>query len=96
MTTIPLILAFLLCQPGAEPSPEAQAGMLLGARSAKVQSKLPILNQVVLVPDEATYLDEISQWSPSARWPVLFDREPMASQFIRRFNPEKIWKRKSF
>jgi len=94
MISIPLILAFLLCQPSAEPSPEARAGMLLGARSAKVQSKLAILNQVVLVPDEATYLDEISQWSPSARWPVLFDREPMASQFIRRFNPEKIWKRK--
>lgn len=94
MTSIPLILAFLLCQPSTEPSPEARAGMLLGARSAKVQSKLPILNQVVLVPDEATYLDEISLWSPSARWPVLFDREPMASQFIRRFNPEKIWKRK--
>lgn len=94
MISIPLILAFLLCQPSVEPSPEVRAGMLLGARSAKVQSKLPILNQVVLVPDEATYLDEISLWSPSARWPVLFDQEPMASQFIRRFNPKKIWKRK--
>ena len=61
MTTIPLILAFFLCQTGVEPSQEAQAGMLLGARSAKVQSKLPLLNQVVLVPDEATYLDEISR-----------------------------------
>jgi hypothetical protein len=93
MTTISLIIAIVLCQPNAEVSHDARAGMVLGARAAKVQSKLPVLNQVVLVPDEATYLDEISRWSPTARWPVLFDREPFASQFIRRFNPEKVWKR---
>ena len=83
----------MIAQSGSEPSPEARAAMLLGARTAKIQSNLPILNQVVLVPDEATYLDEISRWSPAARWPVLFDREPFASQFIRRFNPEKVWRR---
>lgn len=95
MTTLLLILTCVIAQDGTEPSGEARAAMLLGARTAKVQSKLPMLNQVVLVPDEATYLDEIARWSPTARWPVLFDREPLASQFIRRFNPEKVWQRVS-
>ncbi|MEE2912502.1 MAG: hypothetical protein VX436_01715 [Planctomycetota bacterium] len=95
MTVLPLIFTIILCQANSEINTEARAAMLLGARAAKVQSKLPVLNQVVLVPDEATYLDEISRWSPNARWPVLFDREPFASQFIRRFNPEKVLKRRS-
>jgi len=93
MTTLTLILAIFIAQGSPEPIQEARAAMRLGARAAHVQRNLPVLNQVVLVPDEATYLDEISRWSPRARWPVLFDREPLASQFIRRFNPEKIWRR---
>jgi hypothetical protein len=95
MTTLTLILAIFIAQGSPEPIQEALAAMRLGARAAHVQRNLPVLNQVVLVPDEATYLDEISRWSPRARWPVLFDREPLASQFIRRFNPEKIWRRES-
>jgi len=93
MTTLTLILAIFIAQNSPESIQEARAAMRLGARAAHVQRNLPVLNQVVLVPDEATYLDEISRWSPRARWPVLFDREPLASQFIRRFNPEKIWRR---
>jgi len=95
MTLIPLILLLAFVQDTPELKPEVRASMLLGARSAQVQRALPILNQVVLVPDEATYLDEISQWSPMARWPVLFEQEPFASQFIRKFEPEKIWRRQS-
>jgi len=90
-----LLLMIALCQGAKEPSPEIRAAMFLGSRSAQLQRRLPIVNQVVIVPDEATYLDEISRWSTLARWPVLFDREPFASQFIRRFAPEQVWKRKS-
>ena len=88
-----LLLMIALCQGAKEPSPEIRAAMFLGSRSAQLQRRLPIVNQVVIVPDEATYLDEISRWSTLARWPVLFDREPFASQFIRRFAPEQVWKR---
>ncbi len=95
MIHFPLILSIIFCQNAQEPKPELQAAMFLGARSAKLQIKLPVVQQVVLVPDEATYLDEISRWSTGARWPVLFDREPFVSQFVRRFSPEKVWRRDS-
>ena len=88
-----LLLILTLCQTAQEPSREIQAAMFLGSRSAQVQRKLPVIKQVVIVPDEATYLDEIGRWSTRARWPVLFDKEPFTSQFIRRFKPEKVWVR---
>jgi len=90
-----LLLILTLCQTAQEPSREIQAAMFLGSRSAQVQRKLPVIKQVVIVPDEATYLDEIGRWSTRARWPVLFDKEPFTSQFIRRFKPEKVWVRES-
>lgn len=90
-----LILALSLLQNTQEPSRELRAAMFLGSRSAQIEQKLPVLNQVVLVPDEATYLDEISRWSTQQRWPVLFQKEPFVSQFIRRFNPEQCWVRES-
>jgi len=90
-----LLLSVALCQNAQAPSQDIQAAMVLGSKSAQVQRKLPVLRQVVLVPDEATYLDEISRWSTGGRWPVLFDREPFASMFIRQFAPERVWKRES-
>ncbi|MBC8309421.1 MAG: hypothetical protein H8E83_02765 [Planctomycetes bacterium] len=92
---ISLLLA-IVCSQNAQPPPqELQAAMILGAKTAAVQRKLPVVKQVVLVPDEATYLDEISRWSPTERWPVLFNQEPKVSQFVRRFAPEKVWIRES-
>jgi hypothetical protein len=92
---ITLFITIALSQNAPPPNIEIQAAMVLGAKTAAVQRKLPVANQVVLVPDEATYLDEISKWSPTERWPVLFNQEPKASQFIRRFAPEKVWIRDS-
>ncbi|MBT4523813.1 MAG: hypothetical protein HOC21_02705 [Phycisphaerae bacterium] len=89
------ILTLALIQNAPPLNPELKAAMLLGTKTAMVQKKLPVLNQVVLVPDEATYLDEIARWTPKKRWPVLFNQEPFASQFIRTFSPEKIWLRES-
>ncbi|MDP7005043.1 MAG: hypothetical protein QF718_02375 [Phycisphaerales bacterium] len=95
MNTLTIILASLLVQEAPTVNIEIRSAMVLGAKSAAIQRKLPVLNQVVLVPDEATYLDEISNWTPMKRWPVLFDKEPFASRFIRRFAPQKIWRRDS-
>lgn len=92
---ISLLLTIALSQNAPGLNPELHVAMQLGAKTAAVQRKLPVVQQVVLVPDEATYLDEISRWSPENRWPVLFNQEPRASQFIRRFAPEKIWVRES-
>ena len=89
MNTLTIILASLLVQEAPTVNIEIRSAMVLGAKSAAIQRKLPVLNQVVLVPDEATYLDEISNWTPMKRWPVLFDKEPFASRFIRRFAPQK-------
>ena len=92
---ISLVLAIVCSQNGEPPNRELQAAMVLGAKTAAVQHKLPVRRQVVLVPDEATYLDEISRWSVTERWPVLFNKEPKVSQFIRRFAPDKVWIRES-
>ena len=93
MFVTPILLSAITVQPSGELSRAIQAGMFLGSRVAKLESKLPVVNQVVLVPDEATYLDEIAKWSTDARWPILFDQEPYASQFIRSFEPETVWRR---
>ena len=92
---ISLLLCITLTQNAPAPNQELQAAMQLGAKIASVQRNLPVVNQVVLVPDEATYLDEIAKWSTENRWPVLFNQEPRASQFIRRFAPEQVWVRES-
>ena len=88
-------IAITLCQNPTAQTFELQTAKKLGAKVAAVQKKLPVVNQVVLVPDEATYLDEISRWSPTRRWPVLFNQETRVSQFVRRFSPEKVWIRDS-
>ena len=41
---------------------EFQKAVEIGKRVAMVQHSLPLVNQVVLVPDEATYLDELSKF----------------------------------
>jgi hypothetical protein len=92
---ISFFLTLAISQNAPPPNIELQAAMKLGAMTAAVQRKLPVVSQVVLVPDESTYLDEISKWSPNQRWPVLFRHGSQTSQFIRRFSPEKVWVRES-
>lgn len=69
--------------------------MLLGARVAALESLLPVVEKVVLVPDEATFLAEISRWSASGRWPVLLEDDLHAPRFIRRFAPKRVFRRSS-
>ena len=59
------ILFASFAQTPASAEIEFQNAVELGKRVAMVQYSLPLVNQVVLVPDEATYLDELSKWSPN-------------------------------
>ena len=65
----------------------------LGMRVAQVNAAFPIVDQVVLVPDEATYVEELSRWSPRGRWPVLFADDLLAPMFMRRFEPAQVIRR---
>ena len=95
MNLIPIILTLLSVQSPEQVSYEVKASLLIGSRVASHQRSVPIINQVVLVPNEAAYLNEISKWSIDGQWPVLFDSEPRASQFIRKFKPKRILRAKA-
>jgi len=58
-----------------------------------VEAKIPTLDRVVLVKDEASFLDEISHWRLEARWPVLIEDDILAPQFIRAFKPAQVVRR---
>ncbi|MHC4652009.1 MAG: hypothetical protein ACYTES_14305, partial [Planctomycetota bacterium] len=95
-----LFLASLLApwaRAGGQQSPrEPQTvhwAAVLGARVAQVNRAFPTVDQVVLVPDEATYVEELSRWSPQGRWPVLFADDRLAPMFIRRFKPAHVIRR---
>lgn len=61
-----------------------------GLRIASLRARVPTVDRVVLVPDELTYLEAISEWSLAGRWPVLFDDDVYAPMFIRRFAPAEV------
>ncbi|MBC8202654.1 MAG: hypothetical protein H8E91_02380 [Planctomycetes bacterium] len=95
MTLIHTILLAFVLQTPTPAEVEFQVAANAGLQVVQLQHSLPLVNQVVLVPDEATYLDEISKWSPNARWPVLFDDNQLAPMFIRKFRPQRVWRRSS-
>jgi hypothetical protein len=78
-------------RPAAEPAPPWP--IQLGLRVASVQQGMPLQDRVVLVPDEATFIDEISRWSPAGRWPVLIEDDVFAPMFIRAFAPRQVVRR---
>ena len=61
-----------------------------GVRIATLRANVPMIDRVVLVPDEATYLEALSEWSLSGRWPVLFEDDEYAPMFIRRYKPAEV------
>lgn len=65
----------------------------LGLRSAILDERIAFANQVVLVPDLATWLDEVSRWKLKIRWPVLIEDDLYTPLFVRAFNPKKIIRR---
>lgn len=93
----PLLVAAALAQAPAPAAPaDAQQipwPITLGLRVLQVPMRVPIVNRVVIVPDEATYLDEISRWSLAGRWPVLIEDNFFAPMFVRAFKPEMVVRR---
>lgn len=59
-------------------------------RVAELREKVPTVNRVVLVPDEATFLAAIGQWSLAGRWPILIDDDRYAPLFLNRFQPAEV------
>ncbi len=59
------------------------------------QNKIPIAKQVVLVPDAATFLHELSLWSEERRWPILYEDDFYAPMFIRSYEPKAVFRRAS-
>ncbi|MCC6971937.1 MAG: hypothetical protein IT434_17135 [Phycisphaerales bacterium] len=71
----------------------------LGVRSDLLRRQRPVVPVLVLVTDEASYIEAIAAWSPRAIYPVLFDDGQLATReniarFVRAFRPDKIvrWK----
>ncbi len=82
--------------PGTQPQQPALHWLQrLGLRSAQIQRVVPLVDRVVLVPDAATYVDELSKWSPKGRWPVLIEDEQLTPMFVRRFAPRELIRRES-
>lgn len=85
-----ILLPCLVVPSGAQaPEPPAWP-MLLGARGHVCQKNRPVVSRVVLVPDADTWLEEVGRWSMAGQWPVLFEDDPHADDFIRGFRPEEI------
>lgn len=69
--------------------------MQMGVKSFQVRMRIATVDKVVLVPDVATYIDEISRWTLRGRWPVLFEDDLYAPMFIRAFKPAVVVRRNS-
>lgn len=67
----------------------------LGLRSHQISQAFPLIDRVVLVPDAATYIDELAKWSPQGRWPVLIEDDRLTPMFVRRFKPAQLIRRES-
>jgi hypothetical protein len=81
-------------QPAAPPAQQPTPWpVMLGMRVAGVQEKIPLQDRVVLVPDEATFIDEIGKWTLQGRWPVLIEDDIFAPMFIRAFAPRQVIRR---
>lgn len=76
-------------------APQTHWAQRLGLRSLQVMRATPLVDRVVLVPDAATYADEIRKWSPRGRWPVLFEDDQFAPMFVRRFAPAQLIRREA-
>lgn len=92
-------------QPNADQAREAWQKLpwpvRLGLRSLQVDQAFPTVDRVVLVPDPATYLDEIAKWrikgagASAGRWPVLIEDSIYTPMFVRRFKPAQLIRRES-
>ena len=67
----------------------------LGVRVRTIRQAAPVVPVVVLVPTPQAYLEAISRWHPTARFPILIDdgtpgaREQIG-RFVRAFKPTRV------
>ena len=92
LPAIGLFVSTAASQGSAPPQAESWP-VALGLRVATIERRAPVEDRVVLVPDEATFLDELSRWSPKARWPILIEDDIYAPMFVRTFAPKRIVRR---
>ncbi len=62
----------------------------IGLRIAGLRARVPTVDRVILVPDEATFLAAIRQWSLRGRWPILIEDQQYTQMFIQRFQPAEM------
>jgi len=111
-TTFLAVLSLFAIAAAARPQ-QPQPGELpwfiqLGQRVARVRDRMPFENRVVLVPDEATFLQEIALWragrsaldkDPATRdrklgcWPVLIEDDVFTPMFLRAYKPARVIRR---
>lgn len=65
---------------------QAQVGFRVSALAARI----PTVDRVVVVPDEATFLSALCQWSLDGRWPILLADDRYTPMFIERFQPAEV------
>jgi len=74
----------------AAPSSNQLWPVQLGQRLAILRSRIPTVDRVVLVPDQATFLQALSQWSLAGRWPILIEGGVDTDRFLTRFQPAEV------
>ncbi|MGB7712658.1 MAG: hypothetical protein WBL95_24510 [Microcoleus sp.] len=61
-----------------------------GLRVNILRDNIPIVNRIVLVPDEATFLAAIQKWNLKGHWPILLEDNKYTPMFIKRFQAAEI------
>lgn len=90
----------LVSRPGATGLLEVPPGKLppplvLSRRVEESRRACQVIPTLVLVPDEASYLEAIALWTPTRRFPILIDDNTRATRediarFVRAFEPTAI------
>ena len=93
MLTTPLFAILLFIQPAINEE-EVPWPVKLGARALHRSNQIPLVDQVVLVPDLDTWIDELAHWSLNGHWPVLIEDDHFAPMFIRELKPSQVIQRK--
>lgn len=98
--TLALCLIFILLSPEQKikrpfslatlPQKETPWPIQIGLRIATLRANVATVNRVVVVPDEATFLAAIKQWSLQGRWPILIEDSQYTPMFIQRFQPAEV------
>lgn len=83
---------FLIAKPFQLPASAKQEfwPIQTGLRLGILRAKIPTVNRVVLVPDEATFLAAIQKWNLKGNWPILIEDDKYTPRFLQRFQAEEV------